>query len=117
MRRLIIAPTAAREIRATITDSRVRFGNEAASRYRVLVSTALTELQTQPERPAAKFRQDLGGGCWLYHLRHASLRFPRNERVSNPRHFVAYRYTEEFVQIIGVLYDAMDIPEALSRDR
>jgi len=117
VRRLIVAPTAAREIRAIIADSRARFGNEAASRYRVLVSTALTELQAQPERPAARFRQDLGGGCWLYHLRHASLRFPRNERVSNPRHFVAYRCTQEFVQIIGLLHDAMDIPEALSRER
>jgi len=37
--------------------------------------------------------------------------------VSDPRHFVAYRSTEEFVQIIGLLHDAMDIPEALSRER
>lgn len=114
MRRLQIAPTAIRELRAILRDSRVRFGDEAADRYRSLIEAAFEDLRDRPDRPAARPWPTLG--FQTYHIRHSIRRLPADARVARPRHVVVFRYSPAWVEVIRVLHDAMDLPSRLTEN-
>jgi plasmid stabilization system protein ParE len=88
--------------------SRRAFGEEAATRYRLLIAAAFRELTENPERPAARIDVGPTETTWLYHLRHVARR-QSGARVASPRHVIAYRFDDSQVRVLRVLHDAMDI--------
>lgn len=83
-----------------------RFGTAAQRRYERLLSAALKALLSDPDRPGAIERPELGDGVRSFHLRHVR----RRSAVTRPRHLILYRIGADGVLEVGrVLHDAMEL--------
>lgn len=108
----MLALPARRDMDLIIRQSRQAFGEEAATRYRRLMTAAFQELVEEPQRPASRLESSASSPVWLYHLRHVARR-QSGLRLANPRHFVAYRFDSDRVDVVRVLHDAMDFEAQL----
>lgn len=106
MRRIVLDIAARIDTVAIVNTSFTNFGRLAADRYGELINQAYRDLAVDPRRSGAKIFES---GVYLYHLRNARKRTPTGERVSRPRHLIAYRFNDEVVEIIRVLHDRMDV--------
>ena len=52
----------------------------------------------------------------LYHIRNSRRRAPASQRVGNPRHYIVFRADENWLDILRVLHDAMDVLAHVPRD-
>lgn len=98
---------------AIFRQSRRAFGEEAATRYRLLIAAAFHELAENPERPAARLASGQATTTWLYHLRHVARRQP-GAGVASARHVIAYRFDDREVRVLRLLHDAMDFDAQLN---
>lgn len=113
MRRVRIAPTAAREIVALLATTETHFGMAAVERYRLLIQTALEDVRSDPARPGVRAAE--GGPFLTYHLRHSRTRV-FGEPVGRPRHLLIFTANETLLNLTRVLHDAMDLPARLTDD-
>jgi plasmid stabilization system protein ParE len=60
--RVVLAPSAQRDIRETLKWSLGKFGPRAAVRYRDLLKQALRDVTADPERPGSRERPELARG-------------------------------------------------------
>jgi toxin ParE1/3/4 len=107
---LVISSLARDDIRAILEVSEIDFGSRARGRYSDLIGAALEAIRSNPVRPGATARPDIGAGIYAFHLAHAR-RFRANDRVRRPRHFLIYRFDSKTVIVGRVLHDAMDIAQ------
>lgn len=110
MRTLVVGPQAEEEFRAILRHSRQTFGPVIRHRYRLLIEQAWLDLCADPRRAGVK---SLPGGLRLYPLRFSARRVPAPHRIARPRHLVAFRYDDDSVEIVRLLYEGMDLPGRL----
>lgn len=91
--------------------SQKAFGGVAALRYRDLIIAGIAVLAEQPAQRAAKTHEDVRSGAWTYHLRLLRQAPPQ---IGRPRHLIVYTYDDEFLRVLRILHDAMDLPRHLS---
>jgi toxin ParE1/3/4 len=105
-----LTPAARQDIRDISRWSELKFGKEAATRYRALLSRALRDLEADPARPGSKERPELMvPGARTYHLSFSRSRAER-PGVKRPRHFILYRSTRRgFIEIARILHDSSDL--------
>lgn len=120
--RIVLAPSAQRDILEALIWSHDRFGVRAATRYRELLKQALRDIAADPERPGSREMRNLARGVRTYHLSFSRDRV-RNQfgMVRNPRHFLVYRRRgKTVIDVVRVLHDARDLdrhlPEGYLRD-
>ncbi|MDB5437819.1 MAG: hypothetical protein JWM33_246 [Caulobacteraceae bacterium] len=111
MRRLVVAPIAARDIDRALIESLERHGAAAAGRYRRLIALAIRHLLHDPMRLASKSAEF--GELRLYALRFASPELRGPDRVRSPAHLIVYRHDEARVEVVRFLHEAMDLPRHL----
>jgi toxin ParE1/3/4 len=115
MWRLRLSPVAEQDIEDILAHSEENFGKEARLRYEALLEAGLSEIASDPDRPAVRRRDELGPGVRAYHLYDAREQ-ARTEHgtVKRPRHFILFRLCEPDILDVGrVLHDAMDLAEHL----
>lgn len=95
-----------------LAHSEARFGPRTADRYRLLIQAGLESLLEDPGRPGVR-RAEQPPGLHLYALRHCRRRVPPNDRISRPRHVLAFRVNGEVLLIVRVLDERSDIPARL----
>ena len=95
-----------------------RFGRIARRRYQALLTTALRDIASDPERPGSTAQPELGLAIRSYHLRHSRDRASAPEGiVRTPRHLLLYRTVMSGVVGVGrVLHDAMELERHLPPD-
>lgn len=112
MKRLTLAPQAQRDIDEALRASETGFGAGAANRYRRLIAAALRDLRRKPDRAGVR-RIEGVAEVFAYHLRGARRSLPREVRVANPRHLIAFRFSGEAIEIVRFLHESMDLPAHL----
>lgn len=92
-----------------------RFGRVARRRCQALLTTALRDVASDPERPGSTARPELGPAIRSYHLRHSRKRTSAPEGiVRTPRHLLLYRMVMPGTVGVGrVLHDAMELERHL----
>lgn len=113
--RIVLAPSAQRDIREALIWSQERFGARAAARYRDLLKQAIRDIAADPERPGSQERRNLARGVRTYHLFFSRDR-ARSDLgiVRTPRHFLVYRRRgEAVIDVVRVLHDARDLDRHL----
>jgi len=106
-----ILPAAEAEIIDILLWSEEHFGEAARKRYEMLISTAIDDIATNPNRIESRAKPDFGRGTRSWHLRFSRTRARVNGRmVSNPRHVIFYRVESGILIIERVLHDASDAP-------
>ena len=104
-RRLRLSAAAEADIVNLLRWTEEHFGAVPRDRYQRVLSAALADLLADPERPGSQFRDELGDGARLYHLRHSR----RRAEVARPRHVLLYRIEADGnLAVARVLHDAMD---------
>lgn len=115
MWRLRLSPVAEQDMEDILAHSEANFGKVARLRYAALLEAGLSEIASDPDRPAVRRRDELGPGVRTYHLYYAR-EHARTEHgtVKRPRHFFLFRLSAPDVLDLGrVLHDAMDLAEHL----
>ena len=115
MNRVIIAPSAQRDIDAIVDWSRKRFGVKPAVRYERLIEQAIFDVSEEPMRAGSVPIPELGATARSFHLRNSRKRAasPAN-RAKRPRHMLLYRNVgADAIEIARVLHERMDIDEIL----
>jgi len=112
-----LTPDARQDIRGISRWSELKFGKEAAVRYRALLLQALRDLEADPARPGSKERPEL----MIPEARTYHLSFSRNRAgrpgVKKPRHFILYRSTSPgLIEIARVLHDSSDLARHVPAD-
>jgi len=91
-----------------------QFGEAARVRYATLITAALLDISSQPERVGSVQRQELGEGVRSWHL---SLTRDRarstTSTVRKPRHFLIYRMEGNLLVVGRILHEAMDFAQHL----
>ena len=105
-----LTPDARQDIRDISRWSELKFGKEAAVRYRALLLQALRDLEADPVRPGSKERPEL----MIPEARTYHLSFSRGRAghpgVKKPRHFILYRSPSPgFIEIARILHDSSDL--------
>jgi len=113
LRRLVVSVDARIAVAVALAVSLDDFGPAAADRYRTLIQRAYRDLADNPERPGTKAHAELPADIRLYPIRHSNARIAAADRVSRPRHVIAFRYDAERVEIVHVLHERMDLPRRL----
>jgi plasmid stabilization system protein ParE len=108
-----VAPLAQSQIDTILRTSAVEFGEAAGARYRRLLTAAFRLLAQHPNHAVSKSLSLDHETVRVFHLRHARHLTPTSERVSSPRHVIAYRHDDLRIEIAQVLHDRMDIPARL----
>jgi toxin ParE1/3/4 len=106
----VVTATARRDLFVLLATSRVRFGEEAQHRYRLLLEQAIADVATDPRRPGVGRLDEMPGEVWVYHSRRAVTRLQPAHRVHRPRHVPVFRLRGENLEILRILHDAMDLP-------
>ncbi len=109
-----LTANARRDLVIILTSSRDRFGPKAQHRYRTLLEQAVADLAADPTRPGVRRAPGVKSDIWIYHGRRALPRVPLENRVSRPRHVLAFKLLGETVVILRILHDAMDFPRHLN---
>lgn len=91
-----------------------QFGEAARVRYATLITTALRDISSEPDRVGNILRPELGDGVRSWHLT-LSRTHARTETgfVRRPRHFLIYRVDGDLVIVGRVLHDAMEMARHL----
>ena len=113
MHRLVVTFEAKLDIDDILIQSRSLFGEAAADRYRRLIDRALNNLVADPSRNGVSAEPALSALVRLYPLRVANYGAERNERVSRPRHVLAFSHDSAEVLILRVLHERMDVGSQL----
>lgn len=108
MKQIKIEPPALKEIRALLSWSRQRFGDEAARNYEKLLRRAYNLLREDPLRPNVQRREDLPRTPYTFHIRHARI---RGLSPKHARHIIVFTYDEATLYVLRVLHDSMDISD------
>jgi toxin ParE1/3/4 len=113
--RIVLTPSAWNDIRKALMWSQERFGKNAATRYRALLTQALRDIAADPERPGSKARSELARDVRTYHLFFSRHRVRGGTGVvKTSRHFLVYRQRgEDFIDVIRVLHDVRDLERHL----
>jgi toxin ParE1/3/4 len=114
MRRLTFTRLADQDLVGLRSYTLDKFGTAARARYDALLSAAIRDLLTTPERPGSIARPDMGPALWTYHLR--SSRAYGKSGVRSPRHLLLYRFDTEQLEIIRILHDAMELRRHIPAD-
>ncbi len=114
MHRLVVTQNAKLDIDDILAQSEGLFGSRAAALYRRLIDHALNNLAGDPSRNGVSREPGLPEAVNFYPLRVANYGLARDERVSRPRHVLAFRYDAEAVVLLRVLHDRMDAASHLS---
>lgn len=95
-----------------------RFGRAVRRRYQALLTAALRDIASDPERLGSAARPELGSTIRSYHLRHSRERVGALEGiVRTPRHLLLYRaIAPDIVGVSRVLHDAMELERHLPAD-
>lgn len=94
-----------------------QFGEAARVRYATLITAALHDVSSQPDRVGSIRRPELGEGVRSWHL---SLSRERARTVTGivrrPRHFLIYRIEGDLVAVGRVLHDAMELVQHIGSE-
>ncbi|MDJ1371413.1 type II toxin-antitoxin system RelE/ParE family toxin [Gulosibacter molinativorax] len=78
--------------------------------YEALIVSAIESIRDNPRVLGSRERDDLASGLRTFHLRGSRNKVsPAARRIASPRHFVVYRQTDDIVQVVRLLHEAMDI--------
>ena len=114
---VILTPSARQDIREISRWSELKFGKEAAIRYRALLGQALRDLEADPDRHGSNARPELlVPGARTYHLALSRTR-TGGPGVKRPRHYILYRSsTPGIIEIARILHDSRDLAQYLPSD-
>jgi toxin ParE1/3/4 len=99
--KLRITHQAAADIEHVLRYTYQQFGQRKHDEYQQLIRLALHTLTTKPEAAPSKARPEIHPEVRTLHLARRKMR---------ARHFILYRVSEdEFVDVLRLLHDAMDI--------
>ncbi|MDU9402578.1 type II toxin-antitoxin system RelE/ParE family toxin [Pseudomonas sp. zfem004] len=116
MNRLVvrISPQAYTDIADTLRFTEVRLGEALRSQYQDLLQATFHSLAEEPVHINSRLRDELSPGLRSLHLSFNVLQMT-DGRVVSPRHIVFYRTgTDQVVEILRVLHDAMEIARHLN---
>lgn len=118
MKRYHLSSSASRDIEQILAWTELRFGEQAKSRYQLLIIQAIRDIVADPQRAGCIRRPDLRDRMRTYHLRFSRDRVkPARLRVKRPRHFLILRIVaEDTIEIGRVLHDGMDLMRHLPPD-
>lgn len=113
-----LSPQAERDIEAILAWTHAEFGPKARLRYEALLTRAILDLASSPERAGSHDRPEIAPSARTYHLRHGRDRVKKSAcRVQRPRHFLLDRVNDDNqVEIARVLHDGMDLRRHLPED-
>jgi toxin ParE1/3/4 len=111
MARYRLSASAQVDVIEILTHTESHFGDAARQRYEVLLVTALRDIASNPDRPGATARPELGADARTWHLRLSRDRAGIGAgAVHRPRHFIVFRVREPgFVEVGRILHDAMEL--------
>jgi len=114
---ILLSGPARRDIAAIIRRSLREFGEAASLRYEALISQALRDLRSDPERPGSKENFEvMVEGARTYDLGFSRSRVA-GARVKTPRHFLLYRKVDPFViEVSRVLDESCDLVRHLPEE-
>lgn len=95
------------DLRAIMHWTVQRFGPAQAGAYRDIVLSAVRDLQSGPDQPGVRRRDDLAAGVMTVHV-------ARHGRPG--RHFVVFKLDpdkEHAIEVLRILHDAMDLARHL----
>lgn len=99
--RIILGGDAARDFAAILDWTARTFGARQAQAYRDTLKAAIRALETGPDAPGSKRRDEIMPGLRTLHVARAGRR---------GRHFLMYRIVDETgIEIVRILHDAMDL--------
>lgn len=94
-----------------------QFGEVARARYATLITAALRDISSQPDRVGNILRPELGEGVRSWHLRLSRERARTAAGiVRRPRHFLVYRIDGGLVVVGRVLHDTMELAHHLDAE-
>jgi toxin ParE1/3/4 len=104
-----VAPLAQEDINNIMLKSIKLFGSRIALRYVMLIDQAVADLASDAYRFGTQERFSIREGLYFYHLKHSKSNVAdRTERISRPRHYLAYYLpNENELQIVRVLHERM----------
>lgn len=109
-----MSPQACIDIADTLRFTQARLGEFVRKRYQDLLQTTFHSIAEQPTLPGSKMRDELSPGLRSLHLSFNVLEM-RDGRMISPRHIVFYRTgTDQTVEILRVLHDAMEVAQHLN---
>lgn len=109
-----ISHQARTDIADTLRFTQVRLGESIKDRYQDLLQTTFHCIAEQPTLPGSKLRDELAPGLRSLHLSLNVLEMTDGRMIS-PRHVVFYRAgTDQTVEILRVLHDAMEVAQHLN---
>ncbi len=80
-----------------------KFGEIGHQNYSSLLKQALHKISVEPYGKHSKERSEIRKGVMSIHLRNI------NSEVKKPRHLIMYRIKPDYVEIIAILHDQMEI--------
>jgi toxin ParE1/3/4 len=110
--RVILAPSARKDIKEILHWSEDKFGKDAALRYEALLVQAVHDIEADPRRPGVTQREGLPARIFLYHVAFSRSRVA-GETVRDPRHFLVFRVSTSRLEIVRVLHDGRDLARHL----
>ncbi len=115
MPRLVVSPTAQRDIESILVWTHEHFGLQGRLRYEALLVRAILDVAADPGRTGSHTRPEIAPAARTYHLWHSRDRVEStSDRVRRPRHFLLYRTRDDGqVEIGRVLHDGMDLAQHL----
>ncbi|WP_425928762.1 type II toxin-antitoxin system RelE/ParE family toxin [Pseudomonas sp. NyZ201] len=103
-----IPPQACTDIADTLRFTQVRLGESVRNRYQDLLQITFHRIAEQPALPGSRMRDELSPGLRSLHLSFNVLKTTEGRAIS-PRHVVFYRIgTDQVIEIIRILHDAME---------
>lgn len=109
--RHFIADTAQQDLVACLSWTLKHFGEDAMERYESLLFHAFKNLLHDPIPHGSKYFEN---SIYLFHIRFCKDDVsPPAQRVKRPRHFIAYRFSDQNLEILRILHDSMDIESHL----
>ncbi|MBS9759780.1 type II toxin-antitoxin system RelE/ParE family toxin [Pseudomonas mosselii] len=111
---LRISDLAANDIVDTLRFTEVRLGQSAKRQYCNQLLATLHSLAEEPVHTSSSMRDELLPGLRSLHLSSNKIKMD-DGRIISPRHIVFYRTgTDQTIEIIRLLHDAMEIPQHLN---
>lgn len=108
MARYHLTHAAQTDIVSILAWSHDQFGEEARTRYEVLITTAIRDAAARSDEVGRKVRPELGDGVFSWHLAQSRTHSPGGN-VHRPRHFLICRRDGNVLVVGRVLHDAMEL--------
>ena len=112
MARYRLTHAAQTDIVSILAWSHDQFGEEARTRYEVLITTAIRDAAARSDEVGRKVRPELGDGVFSWHLAQSRTHSPGG-KVHRPRHFLICRRDGDVLVVGRVLHDAMELQRNL----